>query len=215
MLIRLISKFKNAMVSLCFMTFVAGSSPAFSANAPILIYGDSLSAAYGIPQQQGWVALLKQKLILEKLPAEVINASISGETTSGGLSRMARTLETFKPRTVIIALGANDGLRGLPVQNMHDNLDAMIRLSKKSGADVLLIGMKIPPNYGAQYTAAFSQTYRTLAQQHRIPLVPFMLENVAAMPALIQQDGLHPNAAGQPLILNNIWPALRRLLRTQ
>ena len=143
----------------------------------------------------------------------MINASISGETTSGGLTRLARTLELTKPQTIIIELGANDGLRGLPVKNMHDNLDAMIEMSKKSGAKVLLIGMRIPPNYGPKYTEEFSQTYVKLAKKHKIQLVPFMLENVAAKPDLIQQDGLHPNVLGQPLILNNIWPELQSLLK--
>jgi acyl-CoA thioesterase-1 len=187
--------------------------PAFAANPKILIYGDSLSAAYGIPQQQGWAALLKEKLDRENLGFDVINASISGETTSGGLTRLARTLEQTKPQTIIIELGANDGLRGLPVKNMRDNLEAMIQLSKTSGAKVLLVGMRIPPNYGPKYTEEFSQTYIRLAKQHKIRIVPFMLENVAAKPGLIQQDGLHPNALGQPIVLENIWPELQRLIK--
>jgi len=206
-------RLKSSVVSLCLISFVAWSIPAFAANPKILVYGDSLSAAYGIPQQQGWAALLKEKLTRENLNFEVINASISGETTSGGLTRLARTLEQTKPQTIIIELGANDGLRGLPVKNMRDNLDAMIQLSKKSGARVLLIGMRIPPNYGQKYTEEFSQTYTNLASQHKIPVVPFMLENVAAKPDLIQQDGLHPNTLGQPIILENIWPALQRLIK--
>jgi len=192
---------------------VAWAVPAFAANPSILIYGDSLSAAYGIPQQQGWVALLKEKLNRENPGIDVINASISGETTSGGLTRLARTLAQNKPQTIIIELGANDGLRGLPVKNMRENLDAMIQLSKKSGARVLLVGMKIPPNYGRQYTEEFSQVYTALASRHNIPVVPFMLENIAVKPQLIQADGLHPNALGQPIILENIWPELQRLLK--
>jgi acyl-CoA thioesterase-1 len=207
------SRLKSSLVSLCLISFVAWSLPVFAANPKILIYGDSLSAAYGIPQQQGWATLLMQKLNQENLSFDVINASISGETTSGGLNRLARTLEQTKPQTIIIELGANDGLRGLPVKNMHDNLDAMIEMSKKSGARVLLIGMRIPPNYGPKYTEDFSQTYIKLAKKHKIQLVPFMLENVAAKPDLIQQDGLHPNVLGQPLILNNIWPELQSLLK--
>jgi acyl-CoA thioesterase-1 len=218
MLFRLFSRFKDSrlkssVVSLCLISFVAWPVTVFAANPKILIYGDSLSAAYGIPQQQGWATLLKNKLKQENLRFDVVNASISGETTSGGLSRLARILEQTKPQTIIIELGANDGLRGLPVKNMHDNLDAMIQLSKKSGAKVLLIGMRIPPNYGPKYTEEFSRTYVKLAKQHKIQLIPFMLENVAAKPDLIQQDGLHPNALGQPLILNNIWPELQRLLK--
>jgi acyl-CoA thioesterase-1 len=213
MLIRLFLILKSSLLSLCLISFVAWPVPVFAANPKILIYGDSLSAAYGIPQQLGWAALLKQKLDQENLRFDIINASVSGETTSGGLARLARTLEQTKPQTIIIELGANDGLRGLPVKNMHDNLDAMIRLSKRSGAKVLLVGMRIPPNYGPKYTEEFSQTYINLARQHKIRVVPFMLENVAARPDLIQQDGLHPNALGQPIILNNIWLKLHQLIR--
>lgn len=207
------SRLKNSVVSLCLISFVAWAMPVFAANPKILIYGDSLSAAYGIPQQQGWVALLKEKLNRENPGFDVINASISGETTSGGLTRLAHTLEQNKPQTVIIELGANDGLRGLPIKNMRENLDAMIQLSKKSGARVLLVGMKIPPNYGRKYTEEFSQVYTALASQHKVPVVPFMLENIAVKPQLIQTDGLHPNALGQPIILENIWPELQRLLK--
>ena len=179
----------------------------------ILVYGDSLSAAYGIPQQQGWAALLQKKLNDEGYAYKVMNASISGETTSGGLSRMKAKLAETKPAIVILALGANDGLRGLPIREMTVNLNTMIESSKKSGAKVLLLGMKIPPNYGLNYTNAFSQTYIQLSQVHKISLVPFMLENVAAKAKLIQDDGLHPNALGQPIILDNIWPALKPILK--
>lgn len=207
------SSLKSSVVSLCLISFVAFCMPAFAANPKILIYGDSLSAGYGIPQHDGWAALLKDKLVKENLNYDVINASISGETTSGGLTRLEATLKQNSPRIIILELGANDGLRGLPVKNMHDNLDAMIQLSKKSGASVLLIGMKIPPNYGLKYTDEFSHTYMKLAKQHKIPLVPFMLENVAAKPELIQQDGLHPNTHGQAIILENIWSELHKLLK--
>ncbi len=213
MLFRLFLKSKISVVSLCFISFVAWSLPALAANPKILIYGDSLSAAYGIPQQQGWAALLKKKLHAEKLDYDIINASISGETTSGGLTRFSSTIQQTKPQIVILELGANDGLRGLPVKEMQQNLHQMIQQSKKSGIKVLLIGMRIPPNYGPKYTEAFSQTYIALARQHKIPLVPFMLENVAAKPDLIQQDGLHPNAFGQPIIVENIWFELQKLLK--
>jgi len=213
MLVRLFLILKSSVVSLCLISFVAWSIPVFAANPKILIYGDSLSAAYGIAQQQGWAALLKEKLNQENLRFEVINASISGETTSSGLTRLANTLKQNNPKVIILELGSNDGLRGLPIKNMHDNLDAMIQLSKKSGAKVLLIGMRIPPNYGPKYTEEFSQTYINLAKLHKIPVIPFMLENVAAKPDLIQQDGLHPNALGQPIILNNIWPELQHLIK--
>ncbi len=215
MLFRLFLKLINSVISLCLASFVAWSTPALAENPKILIYGDSLSAAYGIPQQQGWAVLLKKKLEQENLHFDVINASISGETTSGGMVRLNRTLEHTKPQIIILELGANDGLRGLPVKNMHDNLDAMIQLSKKSGIKVLLVGMRIPPNYGPKYTEDFHQAYIKLAGQHKIPFIPFMLENIAAKPALIQQDGLHPNMLGQPLILENIWPELQRLIKSK
>ena len=213
MFFRIFSAVRVSVFSLCFMGFVAWSMPAFATTPKILIYGDSLSAAYGIPQQQGWAALLQQKLAQAKLTYAVINASISGETTDSGLTRLASTLKQVKPRIIILELGANDGLRGLPINNMRNNLSAMIQLCKKSGIKVLLIGMRIPPNYGVKYTEAFSQTYIQLAKQHKVALVPFMLESVAARPELIQADGLHPNTLGQPIILENIWPELRKLLK--
>jgi len=213
MLFRLCTLLKFLAVSLYFTGFVAWASPAFAAAPKILVYGDSLSAAYGIPQQLGWVALLKQRLAQEQLDYEVINASISGETTSGGLSRLKNTLQQTKPNIVILELGANDGLRGLPVTEMRKNLSAMILLCKKSGAKILLLGMRMPPNYGARYTEEFRKSYAELSLQHKTALVPFMLENVAAKPELIQQDGLHPNTLGQPVMFENIWLKLRPLLK--
>lgn len=199
-------------ISLLGFSFVAWSSTAMAKNPKILIYGDSLSAAYGISQQQGWPTLLQKKLIVKHYQYDVINTSISGETTSGGLSRLTAVLDEFKPNIIILELGANDGLRGLPLKEMTQNLSAMITLSKKYKAKVLLVGMRIPPNYGPKYTASFSQTYKQLSQQHKISLVPFMLESVAAKPALIQEDGLHPNTLGQPFILENIWSKLQVML---
>ena len=213
MFFRLFLLVKVSIISLSFMGFVAWSIPAWAATPKILIYGDSLSAAYGIPQQQGWAVLLQKKLAQEKLAYEVINASISGETTDSGLTRLASTIRQVKPAIIILELGANDGLRGLPIKNMRDNLSAMIQLCKKSGIKVLLLGMKIPSNYGLQYTKEFSQTYMQLGKQHKVALLPFMLENVALKPDLIQADGLHPNALGQPVILENIWPELQKLLK--
>lgn len=200
-------------ISLLSLSFVAYPTAAIAANAKILIYGDSLSAAYGIAQQQGWVTLLQKKLTKQQYPYEVVNASVSGETTSGGLSRLAANLAANKPAIIILELGANDGLRGLPIKEMNTNLSTMIQLSKKSGAKVLLVGMQIPPNYGPRYTKDFKLTYPDLSQQYRTPLVPFMLENVAAKPQLIQDDGLHPNVLGQPIVLENIWPHLQLLLK--
>ncbi len=200
-------------LSLFGLLFVAWNTQAFAENSKILVYGDSLSAAYGITQPQGWVTLLQQKLNAEGYHYEVANASISGETTSGGLTRFEKTITTIKPKIVVLALGANDGLRGLPTQEMRKNLSAMITYSLKNKVKVLLLGMRIPPNYGPKYTEAFYQTYQQLGQQHNISLVPFMLDQVAAKPHLIQGDGLHPNALGQPVILNNIWPALKLMLQ--
>ena len=186
---------------------------AFAASPKILIYGDSLSAAYGIAQQQGWTTLLQKKLNSEHFQYDVINASISGETSSGGLARFNTTLTKTKPNIVILELGANDGLRGLPISEMANNLSSMIKLTKKLKIKLLLIGMRIPPNYGPKYTELFSNTYQQLSQSYIIPLVPFMLENIAAKSNLIQDDGLHPNALGQPMILENIWPKLQILLK--
>jgi len=213
MLFRLFLKSKITLVSLCFCGFVAWQPAASAGNQTILVFGDSLSAAYGLPQQQGWAALMQQKLQHEKLPYQVINASISGETTSGGLTRIDAALAQSKASIVILELGANDGLRGLPIKSTRANLNAMLKKIKQSGAKTLLLGMKMPPNYGARYTTEFSETYAELAKTHKAALVPFMLENVAAKPELIQQDGLHPNVMGQPIILDNIWPYLSPLLK--
>ncbi len=183
------------------------------ATQSIIVFGDSLSAGYGIRQNQGWAALLQARLNQQKLPFQVVNASISGETTSGGLARFADALKTHKPNIVILELGANDGLRGLPVKEMQANLSQMITQAKAAKAKVLLIGMKIPPNYGQKYSRDFSASYVLLAKQHKINLVPFLLEGVAGKPSLIQDDGLHPVAAAQPALLDNVWLQLRNLLK--
>ena len=191
------------------------AKPTIASTQTILVFGDSLSAGYGVPQDQGWVALLEQKLVRNKLDMasyKVVNASISGETTSGGLARFSAALATHKPNIVILELGANDGLRGLPITEMQVNLNQMITQAKKAKAKVLLIGMKIPPNYGLKYTKNFSTVYTNLAKQHNIALVPFLLEGVAGKPALIQADGLHPIAAAQPQLLDNVWIILAKLL---
>ena len=213
MLFRLLLVLKTLLLSLFFTSFVAWSVPAYAENPKIMIYGDSLSAAYGIPQQKGWASLLQQKLVSEHYQYDVVNASISGETTSGGASRIRNALSQIKPNIIILELGANDGLRGLPIESMIANLNTIIQEGKKSGAKILLVGMKIPPNYGPQYTKLFSQSYLKLSQEHQIPLVPFMLENIAGKTNLIQDDGLHPNAIAQPLVLDNIWSQLKMLLK--
>ena len=180
----------------------------------IVVYGDSLSAAYGIKQDEGWVALLQQRIALKKLNYQVINASISGETTSGGLSRFANMLTAQKPNILLIALGGNDGLRGLKNNEIFNNLDAMIKQAKAQKVQVLLFEIKIPPNYGIQYSRQFSENYQVLAKKHSIKLLPFFLEGVAGNPKLIQADGLHPLAIAQPKILENVWPTVIKALKS-
>jgi acyl-CoA thioesterase-1 len=183
------------------------------ADAPaILVLGDSLSAAYGMRVEQGWVSLLADRLKTSGYGYRVVNASASGETTGGALARLPRALEKHRPSVVIVELGGNDGLRGLPVKDIRSNLDSIIRLSRKSGAKVLLIGMRIPPNYGPVYTRDFHQVFAEVANQHKLPLVPFFLDGIALDDALMQEDGLHPNAAAQPQLLAQVWPQLRPLL---
>ncbi|MBS1222512.1 MAG: Arylesterase [Proteobacteria bacterium] len=183
------------------------------AEAPvILVFGDSLSAGYGLPAEQGWVSLLQRRLAERGFPHQIVNASISGDTTSGGLSRLPATLERHRPALVILELGANDGLRGQPPMAMANNLARMIELSQQSGARVLLAEMRIPPNYGPLYTQKFQATFGELAKRYDIPLIPFLLEGVAGNPALTQDDGLHPRAEGQPRVLDNVWPTLEPLL---
>ncbi|NOT69610.1 MAG: arylesterase [Methylophilaceae bacterium] len=184
------------------------------AAAPgLLVFGDSLSAAYGIPREQGWVALLQLQLQKQGLPHQVVNASISGETTSGGASRIQAALAQYQPKIVLIQLGANDGLRGLPLNEMQQNLSTMIQASQRSGTQVVLIGMKIPPNYGPRYTRDFAAIYTDLAQKFHLPLVPFLLQDVAGNPALIQADGLHPVASAQEHILQTVWQVLQPIVQ--
>ena len=179
----------------------------------VLVWGDSLSAGYGLRPQQSWPALLAERITAARLPHQVVNASISGETTAGGLARLPAALETHKPSVVVIELGANDGLRGLPVKAMATNLQAMVDASRRAGAQVLLVGMRMPPNYGPEYTTRFEAAYRDIARANRLRLVPFMMEGFADQPGYFQADGLHPVAAAQPLILDTIWRELKPLLR--
>lgn len=187
------------------------SAPALNADQrpTLLVMGDSLSAAYGIEQEMGWVTLLAERLEDE---ADVINASISGETTSGGAQRLASIIRQQQPDIVLLELGGNDGLRGLPPTQMRSNLASMIEQSQQAGADVLLLGIDIPPNYGQAYRDAFTGVFHSLADEYDVPLVPFLLEDVALNTELMQDDGIHPTAAAQPLILDNVWPALEPLL---
>ncbi|MCL7940192.1 arylesterase [Halomonas sp. ATCH28] len=175
----------------------------------LLIMGDSLSAAYGIEQQAGWVSLLQARLDGK---ARVVNASISGETSSGAAARLPELLGQHEPDIVVLELGGNDGLRGLPPGQFEANMAAMIEASQASGAEVLLLGIDIPPNYGRAYRDAFTAVYTRLAEEYELPLVPFLLEGVALEEELMQSDGIHPTAEAQPMILDNVWPALAPLL---
>lgn len=182
----------------------------------VLVLGDSLSAAYGIPVESGWVALLEKK-VLERgtlREAPVVNAAISGETTAGGLARLPLLLARHRPGIVIVELGANDGLRGLPLEQIRANLHRIVTLSRASSAKVLLIGIEIPVNYGPQYRDGFRVMYRDLAGEFNVPLVPFLLEGVALDPQLMQDDGLHPKAIAQPKVLETVWASLKPLLDT-
>ena len=185
-----------------------------AAPAPrtIVVLGDSLSAGYGIQVQQGWVNLLAQRFASEGYGYRVVNASVSGETTQGGLARLPRALETHKPAVVIVELGGNDGLRGLPLDVSQKNLAQIIELSRHAHAEVLLLGMYMPPNYGPRYAQEFRDMFTTLSKKYPVAFVPFLLDQVALKPELMQADGIHANAKGQPQLLENVWPKLRPLL---
>jgi acyl-CoA thioesterase I len=196
------------------LLFIILALPAFAAAAEksILVLGDSLSAAYGIARERGWVALLEERLKRERLDYSVVNASISGDTSGGGRARLKPLLERHRPAVVILELGGNDGLRGLPVTQMRSSLGAIIRESQSAGARVLLVGVKLPPNYGEVYTSAFEAAYGELAKTHRTALVPFILEDFAGNPEYFQADRLHPTEAAQPLMLERVWKELKPLL---
>lgn len=188
------------------------------ANSPtilpaILIVGDSISAAYGMEQSQSWPALLSERLQEDGYAYRVFNSSITGETTEGGLTRLPRLLEMQTPAVVIIELGGNDGLRGLSLDVTRSNLQNMISQSTEVGAAVVLAGIQLPPNYGQTYTQRFASMFEELAQQHAIALIPFILEEVALDSALMQDDGIHPNASAQPVLLENVWVVLQPLLK--
>jgi acyl-CoA thioesterase-1 len=211
-------RFLSLILSLWLPVAGAAPSPATTASSfasppNLLVWGDSLSAAYGIDASTGWVALLQQRLQAEGYGYRVVNASVSGETTTGGLSRLPRALQLHRPQVFVLELGGNDGLRGLPLATSRKNLERMIQLVQAKGAKVLLLGIKIPPNYGARYANGFEQTYLDLAKKYQVPLIPFFLDGVALNPQLMQRDGLHPRAEAQPILLKNVWPALQPLLR--
>ncbi|MBD2836394.1 arylesterase [Pseudomonas sp. JM0905a] len=178
----------------------------------VLVIGDSISAAFGLESSQGWVSLLQKRLDEKGYQQHVVNASISGDTSAGGLSRLPGLLVEHKPELVIIELGGNDGLRGQPPAQLQQNLASMIDSSKAQGASVLLLGMRLPPNYGVRYTTAFANVFSTLAAEKQVPLVPFFLEGVGGVPGMMQSDGLHPALQAQPRLLDNVWPTLEPML---
>lgn len=213
---------RRHFILLGLLATVAGLSCAPSQAAPplrnaatILVLGDSLSAEYGLKRGSGWVALMEQRLVKEKMTAKVVNASISGDTTSGGRSRLPALLSEHKPTLVIIELGGNDALRGLPLQMTQDNLQTMTQAAQAAGAKVLLVGMQVPPNYGQDYADKFAATFAAVAKTSKAALVPFMLKGVADAAdaaGLFQSDRIHPTQAAHPTILNNLWPTVKKLI---
>lgn len=193
------------------MTLLFASAPSWGAKT-LLVFGDSLSAGYGLRPESAWPSLLQARLAEKGLDYSVANLSISGETTAGGLSRLPAALRRHRPAAVILALGANDGLRGLPLAQMRANLDAMIAAAQAAGSRVLLVGMRLPPNYGP-YAGQFHASFAEVAKQRKVPEVDFLLAGIAEQPALFQPDGLHPTAEAQPHLLDNVWPQLVPLLK--
>ncbi|WP_018418074.1 MULTISPECIES: arylesterase [Paraburkholderia] len=193
---------------------------AHAANTPepakpvIVVLGDSISAEYGLPRDTGWVALMRQRLAEERIDYSVANASISGDTTSGGRARLPALMERLKPSIVIVELGANDALRGVPLSTTEDNLRTIIEQAQQGHAKVVLVGMYVPPNYGPDYTQKFHGLYGQLSKEFHVPLVPFLLAGIADKPDMFQADQLHPTQQAQPLLLNNVWPTVKPLLRT-
>jgi acyl-CoA thioesterase-1 len=210
----------TSLVALSAVALVAArplrAHAAAAAQSKILVVGDSLSAEYGLSRGSGWVSLLEKRIEQEKLPATVVNASISGETTSGGRSRLAALLRQHQPTHVILELGGNDALRGLPLSMTQDNLDTMAREAKSAGAQVLIVGMQVPPNYGRKYSDDFAALFANVAKKEGAELVPFLLKGVADVPQaekLFQPDRIHPKAEAHPTILANVWPVLKPMLR--
>ncbi|GIL04499.1 arylesterase [Betaproteobacteria bacterium PRO7] len=195
------------------IALLTAACAAVAAQAPVvLVLGDSLSAEYGLPRDTGWVKLLADRLARDGAKYSVVNASISGETTSGGRTRLPALLKQHRPAVVVIELGANDGLRGLPVNAMRDNLAAMIDASRTAGARVLLVGVRVPPNYGRDYAERFASTFEELARRRKVALAPFLLDGFAERLEYFQADRIHPNEKAQPLMLHNVWPHLKPLL---
>ncbi|MDM0045777.1 arylesterase [Variovorax dokdonensis] len=207
--------FIAAALAAGFAGFSHAQTKASGKPSVILVVGDSLSAEYGLKRGEGWVPLMEKRIEQQKIAATVVNGSISGDTSSGGRSRLPALLAKHKPTHVVLELGANDALRGLPINATEDNLVAMVRAAQATGAKVLLVGIQVPPNYGTDYTRRFAAMFKTVAEKTQVPLVPFLLEGVAdaADPApLFQADRIHPNATAQPRMLDNVWPQLRKIL---
>ncbi len=208
--------YRRHFIALAMAAGFAGLSGAQTPpTATLLVVGDSLSAEYGLQRGSGWVALMEQRLVQEKKSIKVVNASISGDTTSGGRSRLPALLAQHRPRVVVIELGGNDALRGLPLAMTQDNLQAMTQAAQAAGAKVLLLGMQLPPNYGQDYGRQFADTFATVAKAHKAALVPFLLKGVADVPqaaSLFQADRIHPTEAAHPTILANVWPAVKKLI---
>ena len=212
---------KTFLITLSILLLSTSSSIAYSSTGTdispteattIMIYGDSLSAGYGLPQKTGWVTLLKKQLKTQQSAYQVINASISGETTLGGLNRIEQVLKRYHPNIVIVELGVNDGLRGLPIKSIHDNLEAIVKACKQSKASILLVGMRLPPNYGATYIQKFSSIYQQIAKRHELRLVPFLLAGFGDKPEYFQEDNMHPNENAQEKILTNVWKVLHKMI---
>ena len=205
----MIDKLKRVLL-LCLMLCAPA---AYSASKTLLVLGDSISAEYGLPRDSGWVSLLQTRLFDDKLPVSVVNASISGETTAGGLTRLPGLLQQHKPAVLIIELGGNDGLRGLSLAATQSNLREMIKSADRIGARVLLLGMRVPPNYGPDYSKRFAAMYQGLARERNVKLVPFLFAGLEDTERFFQQDRIHPNQRAQTVMLDNVWPSLRSLLK--
>ncbi|MGY8848968.1 MAG: arylesterase [Burkholderiales bacterium] len=212
---------KTFLITLSILLLSTSSSIAYSStgtaispaeSTTIMVYGDSLSAGYGLPQKTGWVSMLKTQLKKQQAVYQIINASISGETTLGGLNRIEQALKRHHPNIVIVELGANDGLRGLPIKSIHDNLEAIVKACKQNKASILLVGMRLPPNYGTAYTKKFSAIYQQIAKRHELRLVPFLLAGFGDKPEYFQEDKMHPNKNAQEKILNNVWKVLHKMI---
>ena len=197
------------LLMLCMIT-----TPAAAAERVLLVLGDSLSAAFGIPAEDGWVALLQQRLDGRTTSWRVVNAGISGDTTAGGVSRLPRLLELHRPDLVVLELGSNDGLRGFGFDQIQANLDRLVKLSRDAGATPLLVGGRLPPNYGSAYADAFHAQFSAVADRQQVPLVPFLMEGVALKRELMLEDGYHPNSAAQPYMLDNVWSMLEPMVKT-